>query len=151
MRALAAIGSGGLFGMGLGLGMPRSVPLYHSDFIFTSVAEEFGLIFSLCLMAIYVLLIFRGLIVAMNARTSFHSLTAFGLVTILGLQALLIIGGNTKLLPLTGVTLPLVSYGGSSLVSTMFSMGVLLGISSLNAEDETRDIAKIALREDDIL
>ena len=151
VRALSAVGSGGLFGMGLGLGMPRSVPLYHSDFIFTSIAEEFGLIFSLCLMAIYVILIFRGLIVAMNARTSFHSLTAFGLVTILGLQALLIIGGNTKLIPLTGVTLPLVSYGGSSLVSTMFSMGVLLGISSLNAEDETRDIAKLSLREEDIV
>jgi len=90
----------------------------------------------------------RGLITAMNARTSFHSLTAFGLVVILGLQALLIIGGNTKLLPLTGVTLPLVSYGGSSLVSNFFSMGVLLGISSMNAEDEARDISKIALREE---
>ena len=148
VRALAAIGSGGLFGMGLGLGMPRSVPLYHSDFIFTSIAEEFGLIFSIALMAVYVLIIMRGLIVAMNARTSFHSITAFGLVAIMGLQALLIIGGNTKLLPLTGVTLPLVSYGGSSLVSTFFSMGMLLGISSMNAEDEARDIEKIALREE---
>ena len=97
-------------------------------------------------MAIYLLIILRGLIVAMNARTSFHSLTAFGLVAILGLQTLLIVGGNTKMLPLTGVTLPLVSYGGSSLVATFFSMGVLLGISSLNAEDEARDIDKIALR-----
>ena len=134
--------------MGLGLGMPRNVPLYHSDFIFTSIAEEFGLIFSIALMAVYVLIIMRGLIVAMNARTSFHSITAFGLVAMLGLQALLIIGGNTKLLPLTGVTLPLVSYGGSSLVSTFFSMGMLLGISSMNAEDEARDIEKIALREE---
>ena len=99
-------------------------------------------------MAVYVLIIMRGMIVAMNARTSFHSLTAFGLVIIMGLQALLIIGGNTKLLPLTGVTLPLVSYGGSSLVSSFFSMGVLLGISSMNAEDEARDIEKIALREE---
>ena len=148
VRALAAIGSGGLFGMGLGLGMPRSVPLYHSDFIFTSIAEEFGLIFSIALMAVYVLIIMRGLIVAMNARTSFHSITAFGLVAILGLQALLIIGGNTKLLPLTGVTLPLVSYGGSSLVSCFFSMGILLGVSSMNAEDEARDIEKIALQEE---
>lgn len=148
VRGLIAIGSGGLFGMGLGLGMPRNVPLYHSDFIFTSIAEEFGLIFSICLMAVYVLIIMRGMIVAMNARTSFHSLTAFGLVIIMGLQALLIIGGNTKLLPLTGVTLPLVSYGGSSLVSSLFSMGVLLGISSMNAEDEARDIEKIALREE---
>ena len=94
------------------------------------------------------MIIMRGLIVAMNARTSFHSLTAFGLVVMLGLQAILIIGGNTKLLPLTGVTLPLVSYGGSSLVSNFFSMGVLLGISSMNAEDEARDIEKIALREE---
>ena len=148
VRALAAIGSGGLFGMGLGLGMPQSVPMYHNDFIFTSIAEEFGLIFSIGLMAVYVLIIMRGLIVAMNARTSFHSLTAFGLVVMLGLQAILIIGGNTKLLPLTGVTLPLVSYGGSSLVSNFFSMGVLLGISSMNAEDEARDIEKIALREE---
>lgn len=148
VRALAAIGSGGLFGTGLGLGMPQSVPAYHNDFIFTSIAEEFGLIFSIGMMAVYVLIIMRGLIVAMNARTSFHSLTAFGLVAILGLQALLIIGGNTKLLPLTGVTLPLVSYGGSSLVSNFFSMGILLGISSMNAEDEARDIEKIALREE---
>lgn len=148
VQALIAIGSGGLFGMGLGLGMPRNVPLYHSDFIFSSIAEEFGLIFSIGLMAIYVLIIMRGLIVAMNARTSFHSLTAFGIVMIMGMQALLIIGGNTKMLPLTGVTLPLVSYGGSSLVSTFLSMGVLLGISSLNAEDEARDIEKISLREE---
>ena len=148
VRALAAIGSGGLFGMGLGLGMPTSVPAYHNDFIFTSITEEFGLIFALGMMAVYVLLIMRGLIVAMNARTSFHSLTAYGLVTMLGIQALLIIGGNTKLLPLTGVTLPLVSYGGSSLVSNFLSMGILLGISSMNAEDEARDIEKIALREE---
>ncbi len=147
VHALIAVGSGGLFGMGMGMGMPTKVPLYHSDFIFISIAEEFGLIFSIGLMAIYVLIIMRGLVVAMNARTSFHSLVAFGIVTIMGLQALLIIGGNTKLLPLTGVTLPLVSYGGSSLVSSFFSMGVLLGISSMNAEDEARDISKIELGE----
>ena len=147
VHALIAIGSGGLFGMGLGLGMPTKVPLYHSDFIFTSIAEEFGLVFSIGLMAVYVLIIMRGLIVAMNARTSFHSLVAFGIVAMMGMQALLIIGGNTKLLPLTGVTLPLVSYGGSSLVSSFFSMGILLGISSMNAEDEARDISKIELGE----
>ena len=147
VQALIAIGSGGLFGMGLGLGRPRSIPLYHSDFIFAAITEEFGLIFSIGLMAIYVLIIMRGLIVAFNARTSFHSLAAFGLVVILGLQTMLIIGGNTKLIPLTGVTLPLVCYGGSSLVSTFFSMGLLLGMSSMNAEDEARDIEKLEIRE----
>ena len=147
VQALIAIGSGGLFGMGLGLGRPRSIPLYYSDFIFAAITEEFGLIFAIGLMAIYVLIIMRGLIVAFNARTSFHSLAAFGLVVILGLQTMLIIGGNTKLIPLTGVTLPLVCYGGSSLVSTFFSMGLLLGMSSMNAEDEARDIERLELRE----
>ena len=109
--------------MGLGLGMPRNIPLYHSDFIFAAITEEFGLIFAVGLLAVYVLIIMRGLIVAFNARTSFHSLTAFGLVIMLGLQTMLIAGGNTKLLPLSGVTLPLVCYGGSSLVSTFFSIG----------------------------
>ena len=147
VHALIAIGSGGLFGMGLGLGMPRNIPLYHSDFIFAAITEEFGLIFAVGLLAVYVLIIMRGLIVAFNARTSFHSLTAFGLVIMLGLQTMLIAGGNTKLLPLSGVTLPLVCYGGSSLVSTFFSMGLLLGLSSMNAEDEARDIETIELKE----
>ena len=147
VHALIAIGSGGLFGMGLGLGMPRNIPLYHSDFIFAAITEEFGLIFAVGLLAVYVLIIMRGLIVAFNARTSFHSLTAFGLVIMLGLQTMLIAGGNTKLLPLSGVTLPLVCYGGSSLVSTFFSMGLLLGLSSMNAEDEARDIETLELRE----
>ena len=148
VQALIAIGSGGLFGMGLGLGKPRNIPLYHSDFIFAAISEEFGLIFAIGLLAIYVLIIMRGLIVAFNARTSFHSLAAFGLVIMLGIQTMLIVGGNTKLLPLTGVTLPLVCYGGSSLVSTFFSMGLLLGMSSMNAEDEARDIEQLELREE---
>ena len=148
VQALIAIGSGGLFGMGLGLGKPRNIPLYHSDFIFAAISEEFGLIFAIGLLVIYVLIIMRGLIVAFNARTSFHSLAAFGLVIMLGLQTMLIVGGNTKLLPLTGVTLPLVCYGGSSLVSTFFSMGLLLGMSSMNAEDEARDIEQLELREE---
>ena len=145
VQALIAIGSGGLWGMGLGLGSSTIIPLYHSDFIFASIAEVFGLVFAVGLLAVYVIIILRGLIVAMNARTSFHSLTAFGLVVLLGLQTMLIVGGTTKLLPLTGVTLPLVSYGGSSLVSMGFSMGLLLGISSMNAEDEARDIEQYAL------
>ena len=147
VQSLIAIGSGGLFGMGLGLGAPRKIPLYHSDFIFASITEEFGLIFAIGVLAVYVLIILRGLIVAFNARTSFHSLAAFGLVIMLGLQTMLIVGGNTKLLPLTGVTLPLVCYGGSSLMSTFFSLGVLLGISSLNAEDEALDIEQLELRQ----
>ncbi len=151
VQALIAIGSGGLFGMGLGLGSPRNIPLYHSDFIFAALTEEFGLIFSVCVLVIYVLIIMRGMIAAMNARTSFHSLGAFGIVAMLGLQTMLIVGGNTKLLPLTGVTLPLISSGGSSLVSTFFAFGVLLGISSMNAQDEARDIEIIEMSEEAML
>lgn len=147
VQSLIAIGSGGLFGMGLGLGRPRSIPLYYSDFIFAAITEEFGLVFAIGVLTVYVLIILRGLIVAFNARTSYHSLAAFGLVVILGLQTMLIVGGNTKLIPLTGVTLPLVCYGGSSLVSTFFSMGLLLGMSSMNAEDEAKDIERLEMRE----
>jgi len=148
VQSLIAIGSGGLFGMGLGLGSPRNIPLYHSDFIFAALTEEFGLIFSVGLLIIYVLLIMRGIIVAMNARTSFHSLTSLGIVTMIGFQTMLIVGGNTKLLPLTGVTLPLISSGGSSLVSTFFAIGVLSGISSMNAQDEARDIELIEMSQE---
>ena len=151
VQALIAIGSGGLFGMGLGLGSPRDIPLYHSDFIFAALTEEFGLVFSVCLLILYVLIIMRGLIAAMNARTSFHSLAAFGVVAMLGLQTMLIVGGNTQLLPLTGVTLPLISSGGSSLVSTFFALGMLCGITSLNAEDEARDIEQIEIRQEAML
>ncbi len=147
VQSLIAIGSGGLFGMGLGLGRPRSIPLYYSDFIFAAITEEFGLVFAIGVLTVYVLIILRGLIVAFNARTSYHSLASFGLVVILGLQTMLIVGGNTKLIPLTGVTLPLVCYGGSSLVSTFFSMGLLLGMSSMNAEDEAKDIERLEMRE----
>ena len=148
IQSLIAIGSGGLFGMGLGLGSPRDIPLYHSDFIFGSMTEQFGLMFSLMVMAVYVLIIMRGLSMAMNARTSFLSLIAFGIVTMLGFQTMLIIGGNTQILPLTGVVLPLIAAGGSSIVSTYLSFGILLGISSVNAEDELRDLKRMEWREE---
>ena len=148
IHSLIAIGSAGVFGMGLGLGSPRSIPLYHSDFIFGSMTEQFGLLFSLMVMAVYVLIIMRGLSMAMNSRTSFLSLIAFGIVTMLGLQTMLIIGGNTQILPLTGVVLPLIASGGSSICSTWLSFGILLGISSINAEDEVSDLRRMEWRQE---
>ena len=144
IQSLIAIGSGGLFGMGLGLGMPRMIPLYHSDFIFAAICEQFGLVFALGLLAVYLLIVMRGITIAMNCRDSFHALTAFGIVTMLGLQTLLIVGGNIRLIPLTGVTLPFVAAGGSSLVSCMTGIGVLLGISSLNADRDEAEVARAA-------
>lgn len=147
VQALIAIGSGGMFGMGLGLGLPRNIPLYHSDFIFAAISEEFGYIFALCLLAVYVLIIMRGISIAMNARNRFHALLAFGMSALIGVQTLIAVGGNTKLIPLTGVTLPFVAAGGSSLMSCFLAVGFLLGISSINAQYEQDDIRKAEWQE----
>ena len=147
IQALIAIGSGGMFGMGLGLGYPRNIPLYHSDFIFAAICEDFGLVFALAMLGLYVLILMRGASVAMNARTSFHALVAFGVVGLLAVQTFIIVGGNIKLIPLTGVTLPFISAGGSSMVSMMGAMGMLLGVSSLNADDEAEDLRRLEWRE----
>jgi cell division protein FtsW (lipid II flippase) len=147
VQALIAIGSGGLFGMGLGLGMPRNIPLYHSDFIFAAICEEFGYLFSLCMLGVYVLIIMRGISIAMNASNGFHSLTAFGISVQIGVQTLIVVGGNTKLIPLTGVTLPFVAAGGSSLVTCLAMTGILLGISSINTQYERESLARAEWQE----
>jgi len=147
IQSLIAIGSGGLIGMGLGLGMPRMIPLYHSDFVFAAICEQFGMIFALCLLAVYVLIIMRGVSIAMSCRDGFHALLSFGIVTILGLQTLLIVGGNIRLIPLTGVTLPFIAAGGSSMVSCLAGIGLLLGISSLNADRDEDDVRRAEWQE----
>ena len=147
IQSLIAIGSGGLTGMGLGLGMPRMIPLYHSDFVFAAICEQFGMIFALCLLAVYVLIILRGISIAMSCRDGFHALLSFGIVTFLGLQTLLIVGGNIRLIPLTGVTLPFIASGGSSMVSCLTGIGMLLGVSSLNAQRDEEDVRRAQWQE----
>lgn len=147
IQALVAIGSGGAAGMGLGLGLPRNIPLYSSDFIYAAICEEFGFVFALLLLAVYAVIVMRGISIAMNARNSFHALLAFGIVTMLGLQTLLIVGGNIRLIPLTGVVLPFIAEGGSSMVSYMGAIGLLLGISSLNADADAEDIRRAEWQE----
>ena len=120
-----AIASGGLIG-GLGgswrLGSPKTIPVYYTDFIFAVICEQFGLIFGLCVLLMYVALIWRGATIAMAARRSFHGLLAMGCTLMPGAaaplsQTFVSIGGVIKMIPLTGVTMPFVSYGGTSLVS----------------------------------
>ncbi len=142
-QGLMAIASGGLLGVGLGLGTPTVIPEYHNDYIFAVICEQFGLIFAVCVMAMYVALIWRGATVAMAARTGFHGLLAMGATLMLGLQTFVIIGGVIKLIPLTGVTLPFVSSGGTSLMSSMCLIGLIQGVSSLN-EDDLREDARLA-------
>ena len=139
VQGLMAIASGGLFGVGLGLGMPTAIPVYESDFIFAVICEQFGLIFGICVILMYVALIWRGVSVAMSARRSFHSLLAMGSTVLLGFQTFVIIGGVLKLIPLTGVTMPFVSYGGTSLISSLCLIGFIQGVGSMNESDLEED------------
>jgi cell division protein FtsW (lipid II flippase) len=138
VRALYALGRGGVFGEGLGqglitLGGGLTIPFVHTDFIFTAIAEELGLLGAFALLGLAAVVVFRGLRIAALARDDFSGLLAVGLTASLGLQTLIIIGGNTKLIPLTGITLPFVSYGGSSLLASFIMVGLLLGISHRSA------------------
>ena len=129
VQSLIALGSGGLLGQGLGQGSPTYIPAIHTDFPFAAIAEESGLMGTLGLIAVMAALTLRGARVALNARTPFRRLLAAGLAALLGLQAWIIMAGNSKLIPLTGVTLPFVSYGGSSLLSSFVALALLTAVS----------------------
>jgi len=129
IQSLFAIGAGGITGTGLGGGSPLFIPAVHTDFIFSAITEEMGLLGGIGIVLLYVFFIFRGLKLAIKARDDFSKLLAAGLTALMGLQAFTIIAGVTKLLPLTGVTLPFVSYGGSSLVANFIILGMLMKIS----------------------
>jgi cell division protein FtsW (lipid II flippase) len=135
VQSLMAVANGGASGRGPGLGSPGLVPVAISDFVFTAIAEETGLVGTLGLLALIGFFIARGVRTAMRAPDNFRRILAAGLTAYVGAQSILIIGGNIRLLPLTGVTLPFVSYGGSSLLTSYFSLLLLLLISS-QPEDE---------------
>ena len=130
IQSLMAIANGGLEGRGPGLGSPALVPVAISDFIFAAIAEETGLIGTIGLSALFGLILSRGLRTAIRAPNLFRRLFAAGLSAYIGIQALLIMGGNLRLLPLTGVTLPFISYGGSSLLTSFIALLFLLLISN---------------------
>ncbi|MEA5079945.1 MAG: FtsW/RodA/SpoVE family cell cycle protein, partial [Anaerolineaceae bacterium] len=135
VQSILAVANGGLFGRGPGLGSPGTVPVAQSDFIFAAISEEFGLAGGIALVGILAFFTIRGLDIALHAPNRFQRFLAAGVTTYIITQALLIIGGTIRLLPLTGVTLPFMSYGGSSLVTAYFS-GFLLLIISNQAEDQ---------------
>jgi cell division protein FtsW (lipid II flippase) len=138
VQALYAFARGGVFGEGLGQGLPLisghlPIPALPTDFIFAAVAEELGLIGAVALLALAAVVVFRGLRTAMLARDDFSAMLAVGLTVSLGLQTLIIAAGNVKLIPLTGITFPFVSYGGSSLLASFVVIGLLLAISHRSA------------------
>jgi cell division protein FtsW (lipid II flippase) len=130
-----ALAAGGMWGTGPGQGNPQIIPEASTDFIFATIAEELGLVGAAALLFGFLLMVGTGLRIAIRAQRNFDKLLAAGLSLILGVQTFVIVGGVTRLIPLTGITLPFVSYGGSSLVANYILLALLLRISNDNAVD----------------
>jgi peptidoglycan glycosyltransferase len=129
VQSLFALGTGGIFGTGLSTGHPEYIPAVHTDFIFAAIGEELGLAGTLAVLTLYVILIYRGFRAAICAHSEFSALLAAGLSSLLAWQVFVIVGGVTKFVPLTGVTLPFISYGGSSMLTSFLILGLLHNIS----------------------
>jgi cell division protein FtsW (lipid II flippase) len=138
VQGLYAFGAGGVAGAGLALGSPQRIPVVATDFIFAAVGEELGLVGTAAMVLAFVLLVGAGLRIALRCESPFAKLLAAGLTTTIGLQAFFIMAGVVRMLPLTGITLPFVSYGGSSLVANYVLLALLLRISHDQASAGTR-------------
>jgi cell division protein FtsW (lipid II flippase) len=139
VQALYAFARGGLLGVGLGNGLPTiggrlPIPAVHTDYPLAALGEELGLIGLLAILGLYLVVIQRGLRIAAGARDDFRALLAAGLALVVGVQAFIIAAGNLKLIPLTGITLPFLSYGGSSLLANAVVVGLLLALSDRGPE-----------------
>jgi len=129
-QSLFAIVTGGFFGTGLGKGAPYSIPESHSDFIFSAICEEMGLFIGVAVIISYFIFAYRGVKIALKTKNDFYKACAILLTTVFAFQTFIIIGGVIKMIPLTGITLPFVSYGGSSIVSSFIMLGIMVAISS---------------------
>jgi cell division protein FtsW (lipid II flippase) len=145
-QSLFAFAQGGLFGTGFGRGLPDLIPAAHTDFIFSVLGEELGLLGTAGVLLCFLLIVARGLRISLAARDDFGQLLASGLTTIFAVQTVIILGGVTRLLPLTGITLPFMSYGGSSLLSNFILIALLIRISDqITGEPEPAKTAEILL------
>lgn len=132
IQSLMAICSGGYFGAGIGNGNPYLIPEVHSDFIFSAICEEMGIFMGIAIIMLYFIFSYRGFKTAINASNNFDKALSLALVTSFAFQTFIIVGGVIKLIPLTGITLPFVSYGGSSMVSSFIMLGILTAVSCGN-------------------
>ena len=129
VQGLYSISSGGMLGSGLGNGYPYFMSVPESDYIFAVICEEFGMVFGIGIMILFFLLFYRGIRVAFITENKYSQIVAVGLSSMIALQVLVIVGGVFALIPLTGITLPFVSYGGSSMLTIFFALGLLQKIS----------------------
>lgn len=141
VQSLFAIGTGGWFGMGLCQGSPEVIPVVKNDFIFSAICEELGGIFAICLILVCMSFFLMIVNIALKIKNPFYKLIALGLGTEYAFQVILTIGGATKFIPMTGVTLPLVSYGGTSVMSTLIMLAIVQGLYILR-EDEGLEIER---------
>lgn len=136
VQSLFAFADGGLFGRGIGAGLPTRIPFVDTDFIFAAIGEEMGFLGAAGIIAAFLVFVFRGLSIASRAKSDMSSFTAIGLTSSIGIQLFVIIGGVTGLIPLTGITVPFISRGGSSMLSTFILLALLL-----RAGDESTGLA----------
>lgn len=139
VQSLYAMSAGGFAGAGIGQGFPEFVPVVKSDFIFAAIYEELGMLGATAVVLLFFLLVYRGIKIALMVKTPFYKAVALGVSLMFGFQTLIIIGGVTKLIPLTGITLPFISAGGSSLATSFASLAILQAISA-RTEDKSDDI-----------
>ena len=141
-QSLFAIGTGGWLGLGLYKGEPEKIPVVVQDFIFSAIAEEFGGIFAICLILVCLSCLLLFLNIAKKINDRFHKLLALGLGTLYGFQVFLTLGGVTNFIPSTGVTLPLVSYGGSSILSSIIIFAIIQGLYIIKQDEGSSDDRK---------
>ncbi|MCH5256277.1 MAG: FtsW/RodA/SpoVE family cell cycle protein [Lachnospiraceae bacterium] len=141
-QSLFAISSGGWFGLGLFEGNPTSIPFVETDFIFSAVAEELGIIFAMCLILISISCFVMFMNISIKLQDRFYQLIAFGLGVTYIFQVFLTIGGGTKFIPMTGVTLPLISYGGSSVLTTLIMFFIIEGLYIIRQDEGAKSVRK---------
>lgn len=137
-QSLFAIATGGFFGTGIGRGHPDFIPEVHTDFIFSAICEEMGIFTGIGIIMLFLILVYRGFKIAINQRNKFFRIVALGISILFGIQSFIIFGGVLKMIPLTGITIPFVSYGGSSMISSFIALGILQ-VASEELDVEEKD------------
>ncbi|TJX65148.1 FtsW/RodA/SpoVE family cell cycle protein [Soehngenia saccharolytica] len=128
-QSLFAISEGGFFGTGIGRGQPNFIPLAYNDFIFSAIIEEMGIFTGIAIIMLYLIFVYRGFKIALKQNDVFYRIISIGISLLFGIQTFIIIGGVIKLIPLTGLTLPFISYGGTSILTSFIALGILQGTS----------------------